>query len=618
MSSSDADRLLRNRRKQSAAIRDEGIVDRSEADSERDRTGSSYRFSGRDPQTGEVVLRSSRSDLGSSGGQIRTHSLSNGDISAPGTPLQFVESESRLEVNHPPSPKPAEDEPQQPGEDPIGVMSVLFDTVVQGDATPSCTSIQDAWALYAIVQWVRAPRVMVLFSFPVETGAPVPYTCPRYVFRMDVGGGYVCAATPDPGAPYGTLSECRMDNPVSCGTGLVPGGLPLEDNGYPEGSSLTCSTGFQSRHFFDQNVIESKDRTVYRFDTETSTLGLPYSTYDIGLVTHGTVSNLERVGTVFARPISSRFFSANNRTPRCGDTISFNAAYVDTFLGSQCMARIDGDQVIISKENDLVSPIRRVVVTFSYQRTGGNFLTWFAVSRSNGCGDYDRAFPSVETPPPDAPSLPGGECDPEEKAPSTVRRKFYVGGHIREPIELPITLNEEDEYEAFATLTADGYRVTIKHGREVVGGKEQWCTVSVFSTTNLIDWRTESYVESTELSPASPSNPAANVLTLYGGRGNLSEDGTRYSIDPEQSVTSITGGTRALSAELLVRSSVGVTEIPISAIISYQPDGGTEAAIPAEIYRIDSVIPTDLDDIVGGCFEIGGVDLQYSPLFLVP
>lgn len=202
---------------------------------------------------------------------------------------------------------------------------------------------------------------------------------------------------------------------------------------------------------------------------------------------------------------------------------------------------------------------------------------------------------------------PDQRCPPREEEPSTLAREFWVGGHVQSPIKL-LTINAEEEYEWFGSLMPDGYYVTIKWGREIVSGIERWVKVQSFKTTNLTDWRPAEYHTSYDLVSVSFDDQLSTTI-------NKDSKG-EYSIDPNQTVVGAGGQSKSLERELFTRPE-GSYSSTIDATIQVTPTDESTVNRPAQIYRIDSVLPSDLNQTVSGCIEVDGVDIMYSPLFFL-
>lgn len=616
---SDAEDLIRRRKQLSKTNRDERIIEDREIAEQRSDTGRSYKFAFRNPTTGDTYLRATDGSL------VRARAVSNSDPGANPT-IQITDSglASAHVVNFRPSPIDRPEAPQPAAESSIGLLAYLLDTVVQGDIESSCKTPADIWGLYAVVQWVVAPRVMVLFSFPRDNAAPVPYTCPRYELgRQD--GASKCLPTADPTAEYATYAECRVANPISCpdnGSGIPPG-TPLDpDTGYPLDPSkgrVSCSPNYGGwrTYLLPQGPtgtynLYTNDRTV---DGITYPEGGALRTTNAYLLNSPSISNIELIDSVYSKTYNARFYDQFRRSPRCGDKMTITVPYVETYFGGRCRLITPEGETLISHEGNYVRGFKQMTITVAYQRVSQVFLDWVPVTWSRGCGDYSPldldgdpnepgTTPSFPPPPP--------PCYPDEGVPTEIKREFWIGGHQDTPIKL-MEINEEEDYEWFGTLTQDGYIVTIKHGREVVDGVEKWCKVSEFNTSSTKDWRTEAYQQSKDLNPSLPAGGAGTFITSFNDRGNIGL-GAQHLIDPSQQVTSLTNGTRRLDEELLVRPPSGSPNI--NAKLAYTKEGEATQQINVSIYRIDSVIPTNLNEIVGGCVEIRGVDFKFSPLFL--
>jgi hypothetical protein len=628
----DARDLIRQRRAETENKAVEHEVERSEQ-LERDHTGQPFKYVGRNPATGEIQI--SNGDV-----RLSAYSVSNSELT-PNTELQVLDSGiGNPTVNFAPHHPRRPVEPPQSSEEFTGTYAVLLDSIVEGEATPSCRKLTDIWALFAIVQYIKQARVMVLFSFPVDTGSPVPYACPRYSFGTSfVSTGIyesTCNPVADVDAPYDSYGECASNNPVTCGGDGFPPGLPLID-GYPGGDfcanagSVTSpgGTGFVSSYgdpfgnapgvktyqtqifevtepaVTDPNSTMRPERKRYRFVDLKDSPSYPPPEW-----------NPRLINTWTSKSIYKDFFDSNGRAPKCGDTITvteniaiWSAApvtYVKDCSGSP-ISQSGGDETGIQFSTKST--------TYSWQ-LGGGYYGFMEVTYSNGCGAYGTPpppnLPLGNMPPPPSPP----ECQPEEGEPSEYERQFWVGGHLQTPIKL-ISINAEEQYEYFGSLMPDGYYVTLKWGRKLVNGKEEWCKVQTFKTTNLVDWRTESYHESKDLEPTKPSGTAGTLIDTKNDRVNLTETAL-IEINPTQNVTGAGNITRTLNKEILTRPEGSFVNTQITAKLDYTPNDGSMVQYNVPIYRIVQVIPPELNTGTIGCIEVGQVELAYSPLFSIP
>jgi hypothetical protein len=616
----DAKDLIKLRRQQTEDQAVEHEVQRSEA-TQRSHTGNQFNYVGRNPATGDIIV-------------------SNGDIRVSGRPISNSEltSESVVQIldpgvgtpaiNFAPSRRNRPVEPQPSSEEFTGSIAVLLDTVVSGDVPSSCRTLQDIWALFAIVRYVKAARTMVLFSFPVDTGSPVPYACPRYNFTS---GSWTCDPTADVDGAYDDYAACVAANPVTCPGGLFPPGLPIGADGLPNnpGCSLANSTTTSGYTSIDFNYTDefgnapSLDGTVirhYTFSFPGSESRSPYTGYGVFIEGRGYVNMDESndkslIGTWTRKSIYKQFQAENGRAPVCGDTITVSRQTL-TYQVAPTTVVTNCDGSTYTSGGDVSgASISSGNATYAWQPSPGEGYSFIEVTFSNGCGSYGT--PSLPPPPENKPTPrdpDGPTCSPPEGTPSTFERQFWVGGHIQTPIKLT-SINAEEEYEYFGSLMPDGYYVTLKWGRHKVNGTEEWCKVQTFKTTNLVDWRTTEYHESLELSPTPPSGIAGTILSTKGDRANVTDKAV-IDIDPTQNVVGSGNITRTLNKELLTRPQGSFVNTLINAKINYVPNTGATQVINTQIYRIVQVIPASLNTGTVGCIEVGNVELAYSPLFI--
>lgn len=617
--------LIRQRRAETENKAVEHEVERSEQ-LERDHTGQPFKYTGRNPATGEIQI--SNGDV-----RLSAYSVSNSELT-PNTELQVLDSGvGNPTVNFTPHHPRRPVEPPQSSEEFTGTYAVLLDSIVSGEATPSCRKLTDIWALFAIVQYIKAARVMVLFSFPKDTGSPVPYACPRYRFTS---GSWTCNPTADVDASYDNYSACAAANPVTCPGGLYPPGLPLID-GYPStpgcanAGSFTSQGGFISRsNYVTVNAVGASPRPYqeYIYETTLPAITNPNSTQRAERKAYffsrpgfmpNPINNPKLIKTRTAKSVINEFRSKFERDPKCGDKITVTEE-IATFYSAPITTIYDcsGGSIAASGGDHSGIQFTTKSTTYSWQNVSQVFRDFVPVTSSFGCGDYNpEFFDGSSNPPPNTPPPPDPpECPPDEGEPSTYERQFWVGGHVQTPTKL-ISINAEEEYEYFGSLMPDGYYVTLKWGRKKVNGKEEWCKVQTFKTTNLVDWRTESYHTSKELQPTKPSGVAGTLINTKNDRANLTETAL-IEINPTQTVKGAGNINRTLNKELLTRPQGSFVNTQIPAKLDYTPNGGTKVQYNAPIYRIVQVIPAVLNTGTIGCIEVGQVELAYSPLFVIP
>lgn len=612
----DAQDLILLRKQQSENRVVEHQLDRARA-VEDSKTGESLAYDGRNPATGELQVR--RGDQ-----RISVRGVSNSELTR-GSQLQILDTGNGTpNVNFAPSPPPDRTEPEQTSENITGTMAYLIDSVIQGDAPQSCRDLQDIWALFSIVQYVKAARVMVLFSFPVETGSPVPYTCPRYVVYGT--NPLSCNPTPDINAPYDSFSACASANQVICsdsGSTLPPPGTPMDAFGYPEGFRITNFPAFNSEitSYIEGNNYTGESPKRYYAVTipETASTASYRFIRGYGSTSPDVEDQPSLITTLDHRALGEIFFSENGRAPRCGDSLTVNAKVIKFTIGArQVILNLDTGQSFRTGGDFSDISVVNETRNFTYQPVQRRFLAWLEGTSSGACGDFDAAPPRTGNGTPDSdndtpPNYP--RCDPEHGEASTIERQFWVGGHITTPIKLA-SINAEEEFKYYGSLMPDGYYVTLKHGRELINGTEQWCKTETFKTTNMVDWRTAEYNESKDLEPPLPDGDAGALISVKNNRANLTDQG-KFEIDPTQTVNGAGNILRALNQELLVRPEGSFIGSQIAAQLQYTNTAGSASTINADIYRIVDVIPSELDTNTG-CVEVQGIELAYSPLFIFP
>lgn len=614
----DANELIRRRRQATEAQSTEYEL-RRHREVENTHTGANAQIVGRNPATGEYQLQ-----IGDV--TVSVNNLTNSDYGANNTVQVYDTGSGRPGVTSNPSPPPERREDTQSSEDRTGTIAVLLDCLVDTESEKSCKDLQDVWALFAIVQYVKPGRVLVMFSFPKETNNPVPYAKPRWTFGRSTGGKYACTPSPNPNASYESYGACSAANKVTCPNDPYwPPNLPLTapfDS--PDGGEIIqevprwtggafVQTGYVSQDTW-LNVDQGLPVYIYEYISPISgepridaTWSRPYYN-EYGELQPAKVSYLGE----FVRRIATTSWDVPFRlkpNAKCGDTITLNVLVFAKLQGGGVTYRSpDGESYSIQPSRQLSYRIYNETQT--YKKTS-DYLQWERVGEDapSGCGGYSPPSPpDVLPPPPDPlPPPPPSQCDPEKGEPSTVAREFWVGGHIQSPKKL-LAINAEEEYEWFGSLMPDGYYVTIKWGRELSDGIERWAKVQSFRTTNLTDWRPVQYHTSYDLVSVDFDDRLSTTI-------NKDSKG-EYSINPSQTVSGAGGQSKSLSRELLTRPE-GAYSSTINATIQVTPTDENTVNRPAPIYRIDSVLPSELNTIVSGCIEVEGVDLMYSPLFFL-
>jgi len=641
----DARELIRRRKEETKAASELERLDQQDDNELRTNTGRNFRFVGRDPATGEMVARSGDGTL------HRGRGVSNTELTS-GSPMQVLDSGGKLQTFNfnPTKPDPLRDRTQSSTETMVGHVAVLFDCVINdgGEETApksSCKTVDDIWALYAIVRYVKIARSMVLFSFPKQNNTPSQYACPRYEFGQAEGGVWSCIQTNDPSAPYATATECQQKNKVTCGDDDIAAGIPLQLNTTPP-SNRYISVCYPTQEFVSVQAITADlppnvsrnfivyngeyptgDRDFYVWDTSLaidsiSPKNRELMTYGNRIYTYSGRSPYYDNGTDLRAQI---FNFKNGRMPRCGDSYVFQDLLLYYIIEGYCMIydTLTGGHVstVPNTWKRYVSRLvpraqRYTYVVTKYPET--SVSGWVEASNVRGCNDfdssdYDHALFSKETSIPMSEAVK--ECTPPVVInPSKISREFWVGGHIETPIKL-FEINEEDEYIWYGTLTSDGYIVTIKYGRELKNGVEVWCKVKQFKTSNFTDWRTVEYTGSHDLNPPLPSGIAGTLINTKNDRSNLTEEGI-HEISLTQTLIGAGGLERTLKDELFVRPEPPLNDTTIMAEMTYTPHNGNPQTIPTEIFRIVDVIPTNLDIVTGACFSVKDVDIQLSPLYL--
>lgn len=245
-----------------------------------------------------------------------------------------------------------------------------------------------------------------------------------------------------------------------------------------------------------------------------------------------------------------------------------------------------------------------------------------------GAGGYTP--PPVGTVPPNCKKE-----DPYEGEPSRVRRKFFVGGHEQEPVELEIEVNGDEEVEAFVTYGESGFRAYVKYGKK--DGK--WCKVERFGSMRGTDWQRVYARDKND-----PSASGSGYIAAYKAQDanvdtNLGDQ--VLEIDRTQVVrasSSLANKNQPLEDELksFIRGEPGdLTEadeqIPATVVITpiiSSSELGAPYNFPTSIYRIayeslmfvDQNDQTELpeDDIIyiNGCPYVPIVIHQISPFRL--
>jgi hypothetical protein len=227
------------------------------------------------------------------------------------------------------------------------------------------------------------------------------------------------------------------------------------------------------------------------------------------------------------------------------------------------------------------------------------------------------------TPPPPGTIPPNCRReDPPEGVASGVARHFYVGGFQEEPIKI-LTINVEEEFEAYLTLSADEWKATVKWGKEPEGS---WCKVETFGGRVNDDWQAP-YAESTDAAP----NVEGLALAHQGDDANIDKAHSNYllTIDRYQNVSannSITNKIQSFEDELLSVVPTGMELEPAKSMISgtlnitpitnrRTEELGSPFTFAGAAYRLiyEEMINDNMEAvIVNGCPYIGEIH-QISP-----
>lgn len=264
--------------------------------------------------------------------------------------------------------------------------------------------------------------------------------------------------------------------------------------------------------------------------------------------------------------------------------------------------------------------------------------SWVRVPENQAFPEVSDLPPANGYEPPPANELPPN-CnftDPGEGVATKVRRRFFVGGHVEDPIELDVMVNAQDEATGFITLGARGYRAYVKWGKTPGGN---WCKVKSFGSMNGRDWQ---QVYAADLNDPSDSGSGltatykaqdANVDLNIGNQvleinrfQNISASNSLSNSDKplEQELTFFVETTQEPLSEAEKQIPVAIKITPVTD--RYSQTLGAQFTFPGSMYRIayerlynldKSGSDTDIteDDIVyiGGCPYAPITIYQISP-----
>lgn len=377
---------------------------------------------------------------------------------------------------------------------------------------------KSTYFLIGVPRYVKALRVLVSLSFPVENDDPVPLACPRWISaNQDLGSGEevpVCMPIPDlGGGDYTSFSDCRTNKTYPCPRPDPPspdsnGRDPSEgrDPGAPEYppqvhrvlSSLTSSNYSRwgsAGHGTKAYVLRTPGggisvlaRVTGSYETqEGRVITRRFGTY---LATEGgtaVISGdsairkfLEKSEILRELPIfnmTDLYRSRFGVKPKCGRSLTsdfplYSVEYENVTTYNQTTGDkvgTTGTVIGITADNDLT----RIT-------TGGTDPRWYKSSDFPGCPEDPPSGGGGDDDPPgglggggggggdsggDPPEPDPPRCYREEGNPDNISRKFYIGkvDQIGEP-EKQIEISDADEYRSYIEAKKDGWTFKLKYG----------------------------------------------------------------------------------------------------------------------------------------------------------
>ena len=536
--------------------------------------------------------------------------------------------------------------------------------------------VRETVFLIGVPRYVKAARVLVAFSFPVEKEEPVELACPSWIKAVQ-NDEFVCIPVPYQATPghYDDFPSCRANEPYTC-----PAGPPQSPGGGGGGGGGSApvvppprnrvstfwiygsfpSFGRRGAHG-DQiflvkrpsGLINAVIRTIG--DYRVSGPGRPV--YRRGQVLMDWGGGVVAVGSRISAYLNesdilddtARYFHPRNnwlsfsggQLPSCGQ--SFNHGFPQAVYTIEENISYDesGDRVgqsytLIGKENRTAT------------RIADENGWWYREEDFPGCpdpgggdGDDDSdnggGSPGGGTAPPEPPQPP--QCFRTEGQADNVARQFYVGAEEepREPTSL-IEISDVDEYALYLEAAPTGWSTKMKYGmRENKYCKQQSFGTATSGWQDPIADNLEVYsagdIASLEADPCVKENAGLDVNIVREG-GKI----FRYSVDRAQLISathSLGNAETTLEDELkrIVPTDGSDTKDPIPVdVIKEEIDvtqtqssdacstiAATRETLPGAVYRIaySSILPADAVVSQNGC-PVGEFEIEQLSALIVP
>lgn len=567
--------------------------------------------------------------------------VSNGQIppGMPVTELQTPEGGTTIEgPNSPrPKPKPQPKKPYLENNKPVVVGYLAFE-----DYTSSKKLVSACWT--------PPGYVAVGFAVERETGQPVDYTCPRYEFHWLEDGDGECRPTPDPQAPYETMSACRNDpnNEIWLGEDGSPLGTNGRDGPHPIERN---DRGDSSIYYVDNFVYSYLAKRQIPFEPDfdeavvyTSAWGqafvLKYNWSGDSRRRYEDLLSGEEEGQIIEKTwmidpaMGTGYFSpgvANPSIPPNGFSVTRTGS-----VWYQTVTRTPGSLTsTYSKPIKAFVTIKWVFEIFEVGSGGQEFSRWSPYP-SIGEALQERG---IKPPPVPKVNFDDRKKKPEQGEPSTVERQFWVSEpneqdpNTYKPPYKVSTINAEEDSEISLAYwrTSQGF---VKHGRHMKSDEtEEWCKSTQFGDNSPTPWN-EGVGKSLQLNPPASLNRSACARQFSGSLTHNVLDSTLgkvIEIDPQQEVLSITSTPttqvkRPLDQELDIvvadsrMSDPAVRDIAVKVkVYDILPGGGCNLSAPVEKdaivnrFMLQSLASTTTEIAPG--YPIEDVPKAYAPIW---
>lgn len=558
--------------------------------------------------------------------------VSNGQI-PPGMPVVEVKgSEGEQTIKGPDSPRPRpRPQPKKPYLDTN--KPVVLGYLGYEDYTSSKKLVSACWT--------PPGYVAVGFTVERETGQPVDYTCPRYEFHWLEDGDGECRPTPDPSAPYATMSACRNDpnNRIWLDENDNPTGRSSRDGPPPDelkypayslyvGTSILAHFGREEQKPIPIIIGEIQPINQQGQPTGQWRLSAPsfYSPESWAASIQEGYYNHREYARTYSIPcnkyVSSSYYQNGSWNIPEGTRIRVTfPVYYQLIFRAAGQPEFNYGSIFVRSEK----------ATLEWVCTAA-FCTW------SFPGDSRDTPPLREPPPPPRQDKPKYKL-PESGKATTVERQFWISepneqdpDTYKSPYKiLGINAEEESEVSLAYWRTSQGF---VKHGRHIKSDEtEEWCESTQFGDNSPTPWN-EGVGKSLQLNPPVSLNRSACARQFSGSLTHNVLDSTLgkvIEIDPQQPVISITSTpttsiNRPLDQELDIvvadarMSDPKVRNIAVKIkVYDILPGSGCSLSAPVEKdaivnrFMLQSIASTTT--VIAPGYPIEDVPKAYSPVY---